>query len=417
MVSIVLSAVAAVLVWRVGRRTIGERKAAVAAALFWIWPPFNFIWLTREYGFYGTDLVYCSLLLLLSLRVVERPDRLRVGLFGLVLGLAFWQTAQIIPIAGPALAWTVWKRPACIRHVWVAAGLAVVGALPWIVWNVTHGWASLMARAGWSEYSRSLRLLASPLVPMTLGLRAPLTAQAILPKPAMYLVYVGLLALFAYGAFATRRSNASLLYCVTAAFPFVWAISRRVSSQTSDPMYLIVVTPLLALLLAQVATRYSRAATLLALACVVSIVTLQRMETWLAADRPHWPPSVPRNLGPLISTLQRLGVDRVYSDYWVAYRLDFDSGERIVAAQLPSQIDGVVFDHGRAIPSPEAPGRYPPYQRVVRDAAHGFVFYRATASTGTAPRQLASHGYRRHVVGPFVIYAPPARDSPSRSGG
>jgi hypothetical protein len=59
-VPIALSAVAAVLVWRVGRRTIGEPAATYAAALFWIWPPFLLFQLTHQLGFYGSDVVYCS---------------------------------------------------------------------------------------------------------------------------------------------------------------------------------------------------------------------------------------------------------------------------------------------------------------------------------------------------------------------
>ena len=73
-VPIVLSAVAALLVWRVGRRTIGEPAASVAAAVFWIWPPFVIYKLTHQWDFYASDVVYCALFLLLALRVVERPE-------------------------------------------------------------------------------------------------------------------------------------------------------------------------------------------------------------------------------------------------------------------------------------------------------------------------------------------------------
>src|SRR4051812_16468112 len=39
-VPMLFAAAAAVLVWRVGRRTIGHRAAWVAAALLWVWPPY-----------------------------------------------------------------------------------------------------------------------------------------------------------------------------------------------------------------------------------------------------------------------------------------------------------------------------------------------------------------------------------------
>ena len=40
LVPIVLSAAAAVVVWRVGRRTIGEPAAVAAGCVAWVWPPF-----------------------------------------------------------------------------------------------------------------------------------------------------------------------------------------------------------------------------------------------------------------------------------------------------------------------------------------------------------------------------------------
>ena len=403
MVSILLSAIAALLVWRVGRRTIGEPAGAVAGAIYWVWPPFNFPHLTHEYGFYGTSVVYCALLLLLALRIVERPDRIRVGMFGLVLGLAFWQTAQIIPIAVAVIGWTLWAQPRCFRHLPVAVPLAALGSLPWIVWNINNNWGSVMAHAGTKEYTHSLRLLASPLVPMTLGLRAPLTQALLVPKPLMYLIYVMLLVLFVYGAFAARSRSSSILYCVAAVFPFVWAFSRRVSSMTSLPVYLIVLTPVLALLLAQAATRYVRAAVLLAVVCLVSFVSLHRMDLKLRTTEARWPPAVPRDFSPLISTLDRLGLDHVYANYWIAYRIDFDTRERIIASQ--GQFERAMFRDGQVTPFPSQYVRYPSYQRDVQAARHGFVFFREEVHSLPIVTQLERHAYRRHLVGPFVVYA------------
>jgi 4-amino-4-deoxy-L-arabinose transferase-like glycosyltransferase len=190
---IALSAVAAILVWRVGRRTIGAPAAAVAGAVFWLWPPFNLQHLTHAYDFYGTDVFYCSLLLLLALRIVELPSRMRVALFGLVLGLAYWQTTQIIPIALPVIGWTIWKRHGAFRPLWIALPLAALGASPWLIWNAQHDWASVMRRSSLQTHFHGLRLIVSPLLPMTLGLRAPLTQQLLLPKALTYLVYAGLL--------------------------------------------------------------------------------------------------------------------------------------------------------------------------------------------------------------------------------
>jgi hypothetical protein len=235
---------------------------------------------------------------------------------------------------------------------------------------------------------------------MTLGLRAPLTAQTIVPKALMYAIYAALLGLFVYGAWRTRRRPASLLYVVAVAFLLIWPVSHRVTLLTSHPVYLVVLTPVLALLLAQLATSRMRAAVLVVLVGLVSVVTLQRMDTWLRSDRPHWPPTVPRSFAPLARTLDRLHVHDVYANYWIGYKLAFDTHERIIATQYP--YTGLVVERGRLVPSPMQPVRYPPWERDVERANHAFVVFRHDVM----PRRvLAAHGYERRLVGPFAVYA------------
>src|SRR5262249_48226476 len=162
-VPILLTAATSLLVWRVGKRTIGEPAAGVAGALFWIWPPFNLFQLTQHQSLYAADVFYCALVLLVALRAVERPDRLRVGTVGLVVGLASWQTPQMVPIAVPAALWVAWREHRTLRHWWVAALAALAGASPWIIWNGLHGFASLGIHSSLANYRHSLRLLANPL--------------------------------------------------------------------------------------------------------------------------------------------------------------------------------------------------------------------------------------------------------------
>jgi hypothetical protein len=407
-IPLALDVVAVFLVWRVGRRTIGERAAVVAACLFWIWPPFVLFQLAHQQGFYASNVVYCALLLLLALRLVERPDRSRAALFGLVLGLAFWQTAQIVPVAAGVIGWIMWKQARHLRRLWVAVPFAVLGALPWIVWNARNHWESL-SMPDYGDKAHSLRLLASPVLPMMVGLRAPFSAQLLLPRALAYLVYVGLIAAFVYGAFKARRQSSSILYVVAAVFPFIYMISPKTVFSLGTPRFIVVLGPVLALLLAQVATSYVRAAMILALAGVISVVTLHRMDEWFRQSRPpttyakglgprQTVQAVPRDLGPLVSALDRLGLKHIYADYWLAYRLDFDTRERVVAVE----------SRFAALPSFQEDVRYRPYDREVKRARHGFVFYRQTVGSVPIVPQLEQHGYRRHVVGSYVIYAPAA---------
>jgi 4-amino-4-deoxy-L-arabinose transferase-like glycosyltransferase len=401
--AILLTAAASLVVWRVGRRTIGEPAAAVAGALFWVWPPYAVYKLTHQNGFYGSDVLYVALLLLLTLRLVERPTRGRAALFGLVIGLAFWQTAQIVPIAVPAIAWAVWKRSSWLRHAWVAALLAVAGALPWIAWNLQHGWDSLSVPGGGEiSYAERVRAFVAPLLQMAMGVRNTWDQAPLLPWPLTQLVFLALLCGFAYGAYRTRRTNASLLYVVAAGFPFVYALSR-LTSIMDEPRYLVVLMPVLALLVAQLARGPASAAVVLAGAIAVTAVSLERMRT-IADDPTTYPPAI-RNLDPLIERLDALGIDRVYAYYELAYRIGFDTKERIIAVENESP--RFVLVNGQATPIPDQRARQPAYERAVRSAPHAFVFFRENVASSPIVRRLERDGYRPYPAGRFVVYVLP----------
>jgi hypothetical protein len=420
LVPIVLSGIAALVVWRVGRRTIGEPAAVVAACLAWIWPPFVVHQLTHQLGFYAGGVLYSALLLLLGLRLVEQPSRPRAAIFGLVVGLALWQSAQVLPVAVGVVLWTLWRQPAWLRQAWVAVLCAAVGALPAIVWNVRHDWGSLESTiSDTTSYEHRLRIFVSPLLPMLLGLRTPFTQERLLPAAVTLLVLVVLAGLFAYGAYRSRHRTASLLYVVAAVFPFVYALAPQ-TLLSAEPRYLVVLSPVVVLLVAQLATSYWRGALVLAVALAVSVVTLERMEDHARAVAPQ-PPKAPRELAPLISTLDDLGLDRVYADFWLAYRLTFDTDERIVAAQ--NKLERVAVVDGRAIPARHPFIRHRPYERAVEAAPHGFVFFRSALAEGTDRKPgpeaearveelgrfvatLRGAGYRDVSVGPFVVFAP-----------
>lgn len=405
-VPMIISAAAALVVWRVGRRTIGEPAAAVAGCVYWIWPPFVIYKLTHQWGFYSSGVLYCGLLLLLALRLVDRPSRIRVGAFGLVLGLSIWENEQLVPVVLPVIVWTIWKQPRWLRQLWVAIPLAVLGALPWIFWNIRHDWGSLHSTlANTTTYQHRLRIFASPLMPMLLGLRTPFTQERLVPGALTLLALAGLAVAFAYGAYRARNRTISLLYVVALVYPFIYALSPQTLFD-QEPKYLVVLSPVIVLLLVQVAKSYWRGVVVVALALAISVVTLHRLETYFRTVPPY-PPAAPRDLHPLISELDSLGVSRIYADFWLAYRLNFDTNERIIAAQ--NKFRQLTFVRGEAIASHHPYIRHRQYERVVEAApGHGFVFFRASLGRVRGyVAQLEHHGYRRFVVGPFVVYAPP----------
>jgi hypothetical protein len=370
-----------------------------------VWPPFGLYKLTHQFGFYASGVFYCALLLLLALRIVERPDRVRVALFGLVLGLAFWETVQIVPVAAVLIAWIVWRSPAALRQLPVAAGLAALGAAPWIGWNIVRHGESFAIPYGQFPYLHRLRLFFSPVLPMTLGLRVPFSQASLPPSALVYPLLAVAVALFAYGAWRARRSNALVLYGIVAVFPFLYALSP-LTSDSLEPRYTVVLMPVIVLLVAQLARTVALGAAIVAIGCAVSVVAVDRMNAWFRSPGLGYP-TAPRSLAPLVAELDRLHLDRVYADYWLAYVLDFDTKERIVAAQ--SRFGDVRFSGGRAIVSHDPVTDWVAYERLVGAAPRsGLVFFRPAVARTPIVRDVLRHGYRRTDVGPFVILAPPA---------
>jgi hypothetical protein len=404
-IPIVLDLAAVYLVWRAGRRTIGEPAARYAAALAWIWPSWTIFEHMHEWGFYSSDALFSVLLLLLALRAKEEPSALRVGLFGLVAGVAFYETFQIAPVAITVGSWLAWRQRRVLRHAWLAVVLALVGALPVLLWNLRHHWATLHLEAGADfSYRTRLRLFISPVIPEDLGLKFSGSMDWILPTAVGAVLYVAVLALFAYGAYRSRRRDLMVVYVTIAVFPLLATLSPKVNALT-DPRYAMVLAPYLALVVGQAASTNARAAVILGLALVVAAVGLRGFDRYTISHRNFYGPSPPRSLSPVVAELGRLGIDRVFTNYWLAYRLDFDTNERIVAVE--SRFEKLVEHNGDVVPTRDPVVTWRPYEDAVRAGPHAFVFFDHFLPEPDVLRTLARHGYTRHSVDGFVVYAPP----------
>jgi hypothetical protein len=141
----------------------------------------------------------------------------------------------------------------------------------------------------------------------------------------------------------------------------------------------------LALALADFAARSLRTAAVTA--AVLAGLTVAGLRG-MASVEPPVPPvggtRVPADLGPALRTLERLDQRRVRAPYEVAYRITFESRERIIAASTSAV-------------------RYQPYQRAVarvRRPAHVFVRGSRAEQRWVGTLQ----GYRRVVAGDWSVY-------------
>jgi 4-amino-4-deoxy-L-arabinose transferase-like glycosyltransferase len=403
---LVLWAVAALLVWRIGLRLLDPFRAAVAACLFWVWPAY-FVWKSeRAHGFYGSELVLGLLVLLVVLRLDERVTRRDLALLGLALGCGLWSSPQVGIVALPALGWLVWRRRDVLRGTAVVAAGAVVGALPWVIANARHGWPSLHPGPNEGPWSEHLHNLVVATLPQALGLRLAWSFEWLGTPVVAIGIYAVVVAGFLWLLWRRPPGIAPLLL-VVALFPVFYFVSPYTWLQ-SEPRYLTLVVPLFALLLAYAASSAARAAAILAVALAFSIGGIVEMQRHHVVAFRTEGTAVPAELGPVLRTLRENDIRYAFASYWVAWRITWESQLHIVGAKSSYARP---FARARRVYPGDPPndlGIDPRYYREAerhRDVAHVFVLGGDVERT-VAPL-LHRTGYRRVIAGGFAVWLPP----------
>ncbi len=340
LVGVGLNAVAALLVWRIAIRMVGRRAGALAGALFWAWPA-SFVWLSADMkGFYQSVMVCGLAVVLLGLQVIDRPEVWwRWAGLGLAAGVGWWQAPQIAFFVVPTGLWMLWNlarpstvRPLVLGSAWAALG-AVVGAGPWLVFNLRNSWLSFDARwaAGQGSYLDHLETFATRGLPMALGTRVVFSGRWIggdAGRVAYGGLLVALVVLLVWRRPRSTRDPIVLVLLAAIGYPLLLAAFPN-SWYVGEGRYLYFLAP-------WVAIAFGLAGRRAGVAAVVAIAAVASSVSSLYAVRDETAPvtkglvHVPVELGGVISLLEAEGYTGAYADYWIAYRLRYQSDDAVL---------------------------------------------------------------------------------------
>jgi hypothetical protein len=387
------------------RQSFG-RLAATLALAYLAFPPFYFLYkgLTSD-GHYDAFVLFTVGVLILCIRIERalgegRSLRLLLAGLGLVIGLGWWINPITPAVSGAAVAWLlVRKQPRPpIRNAAYLIGGFLIGSFPWTFWNLRHEWRSLVAtpELGTVDASGALHNLSEvfrhSLPALAGGARLRVATTWDTFPFSSWLVTLVLLVLLLP---AVERALRSDRICRLFFLCFLALVATGIWSTRyvpSDPRVLFPYYALIPPLLGFGFARWGRESRGRVLAAVCGGVLL--FAHWYDLDVQHrhlenTTGEVTASLGLLQDVLRKEQVRHVYTDYWTAYRLTFESNEEIIASPIPG--DEFV--------------RYKPYlQEVETVRSAGIVFRGNRDRCLDAYLRERQQPYRRIFVKPFGVF-------------
>ncbi len=323
-------------------------SAAWPAGLLVACPPPYFLVIASQSTIYPWALVLGGALLLLTLALAERlGGRRALGAWlvawGAVAGLALWTHLM----SGAVLA-------ACALHLW-RAGLrsprlllvpALAAALLTSPWWLSTGAESLRIVRLSSRQRGTVEHLAQGPAHLLSAAQGLVGAQVPLmvddprwriDRAPAWKALVGLAWLAAAGWAAWRswrRRDAQLLWAAMALAALAFPFPQRSGAHTTRYLTPLLL-PFAALLGLAIAQARRRTAAWLALAALLGLNlagAVRLHEAWREADRSQVPFPLP-DLPQILAALEARGLRRGFASYLPAYRLTFDSAERVVVSQ------------------------------------------------------------------------------------
>jgi hypothetical protein len=399
------SVVFVALVYLLGKRSGGEMAGLIAMALAAVGPSYYMLHNVLPRANYIENLLLCAALFLIAARCQDPRGRRiesRLVALGFVSGVGWWMNFQSLPAIAAAWGFVVAFRFRSLRAVSVAnlAGFAILGSLPFWIYNVENGFSSFQTARSvkWAEVPEQIRWMICEKVPYVLGLSevsdTSVGRWAAVIAGGMYAASV-LYALFR--SVADLRGGRVSIPAMAVVFVGLWIGAFVLSgfAVASTPRYLIPLFAVLPVLIGIFVLSFDGKTRGFAWAVVVlllgvNVSGLVNTAPVLNAEEGKRYRAEIQIDERILALVRKMNIDGVYVDsYWDGPRLTFLGGETTVFA-LPSR--------GRQVRYEKALGR-------AERAAFLLTGGVARAFEDTFP--AIGGEYRRTIVG---------RDAPDRRG-
>lgn len=428
LVPLVWSVALVPLVYLVGQSVMGRRAGVVAAILMAVPPPALIVWSSKARGGFIEIVVLGTVALYLAM-LWFRDSRGRVrypAAVGFVLGLGWWvnnQIAYAIAAIGVFATCQLVIRP--IMDIFTGAGAAgsmrrflmssfvgvlsfLVGSSPYWVYNVQRGFpsAGMFGLSKYEVFREHLDGLRFTALPMLIGAKrfwqkgyafwgAHELAWALYILP---IFGVCVIRWRQWGRLLVgridRREPVELFVLFCGACCGIFALSSY-GWLVQAPRYLLPLYPALFILLGVAATSLSRVSSMASNIFVASIVCFHLAAAYFPERATAGEPvvfagqRVERDHQPLIEALNRLGIQRVRTNYWIGYRLAFETAEKITFSMLaePDQV------------------RIPDYEQVTEDrGALPLVLVESEATIVRPALRKLGYAFSEERAGGYYIF-------------
>ncbi|RMD84179.1 MAG: hypothetical protein D6808_07390 [Candidatus Dadabacteria bacterium] len=332
-----------------GRRIYNLRAAKIAALLFAVPPSALVLWSVKARGGFIEVILLGAVGLLLTVRwLAEKTPTIGLAFaIGLIFGVGWWINAQIVYFAAPSciIGGIAAAKRAGVKRFFLLSAAAfsgfLVGSSPFWAYNLTHNFSSIKMLIGGGVYDigSHIKGFFKVAFPILLGARRFWHEEELFYGAT--LVFYGIyLTLFLVALYPKRDDKPSLesghiLLVLFLVFSFCVFVGSSFGYLVKAPRYLLPMYVGIFLLCGYGISRVWEFSGLMGGGLLATVLFLNLVSQYgggrAIAGEPviYEKDRVSRDHTELISWLDAHGYRYVKTNYWIGYRLAFETGERI----------------------------------------------------------------------------------------